>query len=68
MRLQSRTRAGGQGELTSMSRFSDAAILWLARIDGLVVDGRRSPGTAETYRRQLKNHVLPAMGEVRLGG
>lgn len=26
-----------------------------------------SPGTVETYRRQLSNHVLPALGEVRLG-
>ncbi|WP_228266097.1 site-specific integrase [Microlunatus elymi] len=33
----------------------------------MVADGRRSPGTVETYRRQLKNHVLPAMGEIRLG-
>ncbi len=33
----------------------------------MVADGRRSPGTVDTYRRQLKNHVLPAMGEVRLG-
>ena len=33
----------------------------------MVTEGRRSPGTVETYRRQLKNHVLPAMGEVRLG-
>ena len=27
MRLQSRTRASGHGELTGMSRFSDAALL-----------------------------------------
>lgn len=33
----------------------------------MVADGRRSPGTVETYRRQLKNHVLLAMGAVRLG-
>jgi hypothetical protein len=33
----------------------------------MVLDGRRSPGTVETYRRQLKNHILPALGEVRLG-
>lgn len=29
-------------------------------------DGRRSPATVDTYRRQLNNHVLPAMGAVRL--
>jgi integrase len=33
----------------------------------MVEDGRRSPGPVDTYRRQLRNHVLPAMGEVRLG-
>jgi hypothetical protein len=67
MRLQSRTGAAGAGALTSMSRFADAAALWLERIYELAVDGRRSPGTVETYRRQLKNHLLPAMGNVRLG-
>ena len=55
------------GELTAMTRFADAAGLWLTKVDGMVSEGRRSPGTVDTYRRQLKNHVLPAMGEVRLG-
>jgi len=67
MRLQDRTRASGHGELTAMSRISDAATLWAARMDEMAADGRRSPGTVETYRRQLRNHVLPALGEVRLG-
>ena len=65
--LQNRTQAGRHGDLTAMSRFSDAADLWLSKVDEMVKDGRRSPGTVDTYRRQLKNHVLPAMGEVRLG-
>lgn len=67
MRLQSRTRASGHGDLTGMSRFSDAAVLWAERMKEMVADGRRSPGTIETYERQLRNHVLPARGEVRLG-
>jgi integrase len=58
---------GRHGELTAMTRFADAAGLWLTKVDGMVAEGRRSPGTVDTYRRQLKNHVLPAMGEVRLG-
>jgi hypothetical protein len=53
MRLQSRTTAGRNGELTPMTRFADAADLWLSKPDALVVEGRRSPGTVETYRRQL---------------
>jgi len=67
MSLQNRSLAGRHGELTSMSRFADAAELWLAKVDAMVADGRRSPGTVDTYRRQLRNHVLPAMGQVRLG-
>src|SRR3954453_5325499 len=67
MQLQGRALAGRRGELTGMTRFSDAADLWLSQIDDQVADGRRSPGTVETYRRQLKNHILPAMGELRLG-
>lgn len=67
MKLQSRTAAGRHGDLTAMSRFADAADLWLAKVDEMLRDGRRSPGTVDTYRRQLRNHVLPAMGEVRLG-
>lgn len=54
------------GTQDGMSRFSTAAELWLAKLDALVAEGRRSPGTVDTYRRQLKNHVLPALGEVRL--
>jgi integrase len=67
MQLQGRALSGRRGELTGMTKFSDAADLWLSKLDEQVADGRRSPGTVETYRRQLKNHILPAMGEVRLG-
>lgn len=67
MQLQNRARAGRHGELTGMTKFCDASDLWLSKLDEQVADGKRSPGTVETYRRQLKNHILPAMGEVRLG-
>lgn len=66
-KLQNRSAAGRRGDLTSMTRFSSAANVWLDKLDAMVRDGRRSPGTVETYRRQLRNHVLPALGEVRLG-
>lgn len=66
-RLQNRTSAGRYGDLTAMTRVSTAADVWLGKMDEMVAEGRRSPGTVDTYRRQLKNHVLPAMGEVRLG-
>ena len=66
-KLQNRTAGGRKGDLTSMSRFAAAADVWLDKLDVMVSEGRRSPGTTDTYRRQLKNHVLPALGEVRLG-
>ena len=65
-KLQNRSQAGRHGDLTAMSRFSEAAELWLSRVEVMVQEGRRSPSTLELYRRQLRNHVLPAMGEVRL--
>lgn len=65
--LKNRTDAGRSGNLTSLHRFSDAAELWLDRIGALVKEGSRSPGTLTTYKSQLTNHVLPALGEVRLG-
>ena len=64
--LQSRALAGRQGELTGMTRFADASRVWLDQQAALVEQNRRSPGTVDTYRRQLRNHVLPAMGELRL--
>jgi integrase len=32
-----------------------------------VAEGRRSPSARDAYRRKLDTHVLPALGEVRLG-
>lgn len=66
-KLQHRTGVGRHGGLTAMTRFETASKLWMSKMDGLGADGRRSPGTVDTYSRQLKNHVIPAMGEVRLG-
>jgi hypothetical protein len=48
MRLQTRTLAGRDGELTGMTRFREAADVWLVRMDAMVVDGRRSPAPVET--------------------
>lgn len=35
-------------------------------MDRLVVQGLRSPSTAQIYRLNLITHVLPAVGELRL--
>jgi integrase len=65
--LKERATVGRHGVLTSSHRFGDAAALWLAKIGAMVADDRRSPGTLETYRRQLDGHVLPALEDLRLG-
>jgi integrase len=59
-------RLSREGELNGLDRFSKAAELWRAGIEAQVHRGDRSPGTLETYERQLKLHVLPALGDVRL--
>ena len=66
-KLRERSSARYGGSLKSTDRFSVAAQLWFEHVDEMVVDGRRSPGTRDAYRRKLDNHVLPALAEVRLG-
>src|SRR6266508_3333177 len=58
VKLQNRTQAGRSGDLTAMTRFSEAADVWIAKLDEMVKYDLRSPGSVDTYRRQLKNHVL----------
>jgi hypothetical protein len=66
-KLKERSDKSRGGELTGLHRFSEAAELWFSKFAAMVDDGRRSAGSLDTYRRQLDNHVLPALGEVRLG-
>jgi integrase len=37
------------------------------RFKGQVDDGKFSPTSLETYRRAIKNHIRPALGELRIG-
>ncbi len=64
--LKEMSRIARGGELTASHRFSVAAELWLSKLAGAVKEGSRSPGTVETYQRQLELHVRPALGELRL--
>jgi integrase len=66
-KLKERSDKGRSGELTATHRFSEAAALWMEKFAGMVDDGRRSAGSLDTYRRHLDSHVLPAIGEIRLG-
>lgn len=64
--LRERTRRGPAMGLQGSDTFATAAALWLARVQKLADLGQRSPGTVETYKRQLESHVLPALGKLRL--
>jgi integrase len=64
--LEERARRGPSAGLRGSDTFALAAELWLARVERLARLGQRSPGTVETYRRQLESHVLPALGRLRL--
>ena len=64
--LMAKSRMSRDGELSGADRFAKAAEMWRQSIETKVHRGTRSPGTLETYERQLKLHVLPALGEVRL--
>ena len=66
-RLKERSDKGRDGDLTAMHRFSEATVLRLEKFIVMVEDGRRSAGSLDTYRGHLDNHVLPAIGQVRLG-
>lgn len=65
--LSVQAHAGRSSELTRMDRFEKVAEMWLADFRDLVDDGKRSPGTLETYEGHLARYVLPAFRGVRLG-
>lgn len=54
------------GEITAKTKFRDAADRWFVWQEQREAAGERSPGTIGNYRSMLKNHVLPALGELRL--
>ncbi|WP_328522632.1 helix-turn-helix domain-containing protein [Kribbella sp. NBC_00359] len=66
-KLQDRARTNQSGELTAMHKINHLLDLWEKRFEGLVSDGTRSPTSLDTYRRALKNHIRPAIGELRIG-
>ncbi|TCM36930.1 site-specific integrase [Kribbella sp. VKM Ac-2568] len=66
-KLKDRAETSRAGELTAMHRIRQAVELWEAKFAELVAEGRRSPSSLDTYRRSIRNHVLPALGELRIG-
>lgn len=64
--LRERRRLGGEGDITRDSLFRSVADLWITRVEERVDAGTRSPGTLKNYRGSLSNHVLPALGSLRM--
>lgn len=60
-------RTGPPGNaVTGESKFTDVAERWMENVQQSVERGKKSPGSIELYRRQLDNHVLPALGALRI--
>lgn len=65
-KLQDRSRNSQAGDLTAMDKVAKAIDLWVEKFRSLVTDGHRSPTSLDTYLRAIKNHILPAFGELRV--
>ena len=63
--VQKRSGTGGD-EVTDQTRFDRAAELWMAEVQAAGNRGDLSPSTVDLYERQLRNHILRALGALRL--
>ena len=66
-KLQDRAKTGHGSELTAMHKISHLLDLWVEKFKEQIADGSRSPTSLETYLRAVRNHVRPALGELRIG-
>lgn len=66
-KLKARSAASQVGELTAMDKVSKAIEIWVERFAALVAERHRSPTSLDTYRRAINKHLLPAVGELRIG-
>ncbi|TDO30622.1 phage integrase family protein [Kribbella sp. VKM Ac-2527] len=66
-KLQDRARTSQSGELTAMHKITHLLDLWEKKFKERVADGKYSPTSLDTYRRAIKNHVRPAVGDIRIG-
>ncbi|WP_165552907.1 helix-turn-helix domain-containing protein [Kribbella speibonae] len=66
-KLKDRARTNQSGGLTAMHKISHLIDLWEKKFEERIRDGKRSPTSLETYRRVIKNHIRPALAELRIG-
>jgi integrase len=66
-KLQDRAKTGHGGDLTAMHKINHLLDLWIEKFKEQIADGSRSPTSLDTYLRAIRNHVRPALGELRIG-
>ncbi|MET9268085.1 helix-turn-helix domain-containing protein [Kribbella sp. NPDC003557] len=67
-KLQDRAKTGQHaGELTAMHKMNVLIDLFEAKFKEWVKDGKRSPSSLDNYQGAIKNHIRPALGELRIG-
>ena len=66
-KLKDRARTNQSGALTPMHKMNVLIDLLEERFKEAVKDGRRSPTTLDNYQGATKNHIRPALGELRIG-
>lgn len=64
--LKERKRTASEKDIGPDSYVKDVVALWLKKLDARVAAGKRSPGTARTYRVYADSIVLPRLGELRV--
>lgn len=65
--ITERSKARVGSSIKPGTRFREVAELWIEEVRKKVDAGTRSPSTLEQYESNLKLHVLPALGELRVG-
>ncbi|MER7078504.1 Site-specific recombinase XerD [Saccharopolyspora kobensis] len=65
--LAERNKARAGASIKPATKFREVAAFWLAEVRKKVEAGTRSPSTLEQYESNLNLHVLPALGELRVG-
>jgi len=61
--LAARSDAGAAGQLNGDTRVRLLARLWLESVDD---DPHKAPNTRKLYHATVENHILPALGALRL--
>ena len=65
--LAERSKTQGGPSIKPDTKLREVADQWLQGVEQRVKSGARSPTTLDQYRSNLEKHVLPALGQLRVG-